>query len=249
MAVGVETEYHVFLHAAVAEHCHLTGLVVGVEHYIHAEVLARQAAMPQGVAHREHTVKGDRCRCRDAGGEGCAQQLKVVDFAQVVARDGFREGQFQVVADAQDAVDRFWRAEEFRQARVLDAFQDGRCLRQVSAGIAAVVHGPDVVVLLHGIHFTVEGCDDDAVGRDGVCHSAGLLHEFLVLIVGAGAHPVLVALRREFVLQLDVVEPGEVHVEAVNAHRHVVRLPRAVVGAFGVHHPVVARHTHVHLAG
>ena len=45
-----------------------------------------------------------------------------------------------------------------------------------------------------------------------------------------------------------MVEVGEVHVEALYAHRHIPCLSLAVVRALGVDNPLVAGHAHLHLA-
>ena len=115
--------------------------------------------------------------------------------------------------------------------------------------MAAVAHGTDVVILLYGIRLAIERRHDDARGRNGVGHAAGLQLQLLISIIGADIHPVLVALVRELVLQFDMVEVGPVHVEAFYAHRHVISLAITILGTFSVHHPVVAWYADLHLAG
>ena len=89
--------------------------------------------------------------------------------------------------------------------------------------MTTVAHCPQVVALFDfaRIGLTIEPCHDDAITRYGVGDTAGLSHQFLVVIVRADVHPVLVALRRQLILQLDVVEAAIVGVEAVDAYGHV----------------------------
>ena len=83
-------------------------------------------------------------------------------------------------------------------------------------------YGADVVVLLHGIFFSIEVGIDEAIAFHQFflarcqCH---VLPSFIrVRIVGTYIHPVFVALRRELILQFNMVEVAEVHVEAVNMY-------------------------------
>ena len=115
--------------------------------------------------------------------------------------------------------------------------------------MAAVIDGTQVVVLLHRIFLAIERSDDDAVAGDRIGHAAGFLPQGFVSIVSAGAHPVFLSLSGELVLQFDVVEAGEVDIETINAYRHIPCLALAVVWAFGVDYPMVARRADVHLAG
>ena len=62
--------------------------------------------------------------------------------------------------------------------------------------MAAVGHGADVVILLYGILLAKERSHDDTRTWYRVGYTAGLLLQFVVGIVRADVHPVLVALVR-----------------------------------------------------
>ena len=190
---------------------------------------------------------------RDAALVRQAQHLEVVHLRQVVAGNLLREGNPDVVADAQNAVRRLRRAEGLRTARVLDAREYVRGVGQVTVAVTTVADGAQVVPLFYGVVLAVEGGIDVAVVLHQFPFTRGQGHQPFALlrvrVVGADVHPVLVALRREFILQFDVVEVAEVHVVAVDVYGQVVALSVAVVGRFGVYHPLVARGGYVHLTG
>ena len=89
--------------------------------------------------------------------------------------------------------------------------------------MTTVAHGPQVVALLDFVRIglTIEPGYDDAITRYGVGDTAGLSHQFPVVIVRADVHPVLVALRCQLILQLDMVEAAIVGVKAVDAYGQV----------------------------
>ena len=249
-AVGLHTQVQVgvFVHR-VGQHGHVLAVLARLQHQVEREVLARQVAFGEGDG-RPLSVELQGGGQRDAALVRQSQHLEVVHIRQVVAGNLFREGNPDVVADAQDAVRRLWSAEGLRTARVLDARDDVRRTGQITVAVAAVADGAQVVPLLHGVFLAIEGGIDVAV----VVHQFALTRNqghplpalLRVRVEGADVHPVLVALRREFVLQFDVVEVAEVDVVAVDVHGQVVAF---VVERFGVHHPLVARRGDVHLAG
>ena len=240
VAVSGESETQTSFSITMYEHGHVALVGIWVHHHIHSEALAHEVSGSQrtgiGVA-----IEVKRRGCDDVAAQRRAQHLKVVDLAQVVAGDRLRKLDLDGLADVQDAVGRLWQSERHRQPRVLDSGQDRRGVGEESPGMARIDHGPEVVVLLHRVGLSIELCHDDSVLRDGVGHSARLLPQLFVGIVGAYAHPVLLTLCGELVLQLHVVEPASVDVESLNPHRHVPSLALAVVRALGVDHPVVAR--------
>ena len=247
VAVGTEAEGESLLFATMHEHGHISLFVSGIQHHVQGEVTSRKVAFTHCPGDRL-AAEVERRRGGDVGTDRRAQHLEVVNLTQVVAGNGLGEGNLDVIADVQDAVNGFGCSEQTRQTGILDTAQNGRRGGEEASGMTSIDHGTQVVVLLYGVGLAIEGSHDDAVIGDGVGYSAGLSHEAAVGIVRADVHPVLIALCRELVLQLDVVEAASVHVEALDAYRHIPRLALAVVWALGVDHPVVARHSHLDVA-
>ena len=134
-----------------------------------------------------------------------------------------------------------------RATRVFDTCQDVRRTGQIAVSITAVDHCTQVVLLFDRRAFTIEDGTYNTVVGNSVAYAAGLCQQLFVVIVRADVHPVLVALRGQLVLQLDVVEVSEVHVEAVNLYWQEVVLTIGIVFRLGVYHPLVARQRDVHL--
>ena len=176
-AVGSQSEYR---RAVADDHHGLIGLH-RVHHDVEGEALARQVHLV-GRTHREF-VEGQAGRGRQAVRLRLSQHLKVVDAAQIVAGNVLREGYLDVVADAQDAVHRLRCTEGTWRTGILDTCQYLRRACQESTGVAAVVHGTDVVVLLYRVYLAIEWCHDDTVRRYRVGHTAGFRPQLLVSIV------------------------------------------------------------------
>ena len=183
MAVFCETQPQSLLATTMRKHGHRTSVGRWVHHHIDGETLALHVAASLRETEGILTVEGEGCRRGDVGVDRRAQHFKVVDFAQVVAGNRLREGNLDVLTDTQHTVGRFRRAERTWQTCVLDTRQDGRCVGQETARVTCIHHCPQVVVLLHGIHLTIERSHDDAVRRDGVGHTACLLAQRIVCIV------------------------------------------------------------------
>ena len=80
------------------EHCHVTLVGIGVQHYIDRKALASQIATGLTGGSRKLPVKCERCRGRYVVVGWRAQKLKVVYLAQIVACYRLREGQLKVIA-------------------------------------------------------------------------------------------------------------------------------------------------------
>ena len=214
--------------AVTEEYHHVRFRLVGIEHGINGKRLAAQVACAcrRGNLASVETQTGGK---RDVARVGRPQHLEVVQVAQIVVCNGFGESQYDIIADVQYAVLGLREPEELRPTCVLHARQHIRRAGQEAARIAAVVDGTQVILLFYRVAFTPEGGHDLSVVLDELADTYGSCHQAVALVVGAHVHPVLVALRGELVLQFDVVEVAVVDVEAVDADRHIVLLPLAVV--------------------
>ena len=176
---------------------------------------------------------------------GDARYLEVVVLVQVVARDGFVEAQLEVVAHAKDAVGRFGFAEDNRRAGVLGAADDGRGLRHIARAVATERDGSQVVTLLHRVTLAVEMERRDTAVLDHGFRTRSEVIEAVLGVERAEVHPVVVGLRGEFVLELDMVEVLVMDVEAVDGNGQVIAC--GVMRREGVHHPVLSRHGDGHV--
>ena len=134
-------------------------------HEVEREVSVREVAL----RHRLRdtiTVETYGCGERNAALVGPSQHLEVVHGRQVVACDGFGEGNLDVVADAQNAVGGLRCAEGNRTTRILDTCQDIRRTGQVTISMTAYGYGTQVVVLLDGVNLAIEvGIYESVIGH------------------------------------------------------------------------------------
>ena len=157
-------------------------LVSRIEHHVNGEALARQVAAAL-CDYIGFTSEGQRCRCCHVIAILRTQHLEVINLAQVIASEGLRELNDDIVANSQNTVGRLWCTKGYRQTGILDTFQYLRRACQEAITIATVVDGTDVVVLLYGVNLAIEWSNDGTVGRNSVCHTAGLGTQRVVGIV------------------------------------------------------------------
>ena len=115
---------------------------VGLGHEVDAERLVGQHARHRtGGTTARRAVEVERGAGRDAAaGVGDAQQLEVVVLVEVVSGNGLVEAQLDVVGHAEDAIGRFWLAEDARTARVFDTREHLGRLGDEAAPMAAEAH-------------------------------------------------------------------------------------------------------------
>ena len=245
MAVGSDAQFQTLLVAAMREYSHCLLVMSWVQHHIDREALARevQCGCGQGCT---ATIERETGAGADVAATRSAQDLEVVNLAEIVASDVLAETDADVVADAQYAIDWSWCTERHRTPRVFHTREDRRGCCEVATCMAAIHHSTKVIVLLDRVGLAEEARLNGSVGRYAVHHTRCLFHQIFVVEERAHVHPVLVALCGKLVLQLDMVEASVVHVEAFDTYRKVVFLLLVIVWTLGVHHPFVARSGHFH---
>ena len=107
------------------EECHWQGVFIRIDHHIQREALRREVAVSVGQSPYS-TIESQTSALRDVAGVGETQHLEVVHLREVIAGNRLREGNGDVVANAQHSIHRLRRAEELRTARVLHTCQDRR---------------------------------------------------------------------------------------------------------------------------
>ena len=144
-----------------------------------------------------------------------------------------------MIAYSQNRVHRFRFAEHSRRTRVLDARDDRRGLAYKSRSVTAERHCAQVVFLLHGVFLSVE----TERGDPTILNHGFVTRCFLIERVGsierAEVHPHLIALGRELVLELNMVEILLVEVKISYFNRQIIS--RRVARREGIHYPVSTR--------
>ena len=192
-------------------------------------------------------IEMDGCTGSDTGLVGHATELEVIILIEVVAGYRFAEAELEVVAYAEDSVRRFGVAEEDRRTGILDTADDGRSLADEARTIAAETYGTEVVLLLHRVTLAVEAERSDTAVLNHRLIARSLVVKAVVGIERAGVHPHLVALLRQFVLELDMVEVLVVDIKSADVYRQVIAY--RVVQREGVHHPVLSWRSYLHRPG
>ena len=142
----------------------------------------------------------------DADRVGHPTELEVIILVEVVTGDRFVEPQLEVIAHTEDSVHRFGFSEDARRTGVLHTGNDRRGLGDKPCTVSAEGDGTQVVFLLHGIFLTVEteGSNTSVFNHGFVARCSVV--ERVGSIERTEVHPHLIALRGEFVLELNMVE-------------------------------------------
>ena len=192
--VGRLTEQQVdALHHGIGEEGLLIIGVGGAYQHIQRERLARKRTADFGMGIGVgRAVEVDGRAGGDAGLVGDALELEVVVLVQVVAGDGFREAELQVIADAEDGVGGFRLAEQDGRTGVLHTADDGRSLAYKARTEAAEADGTQVVLLFHRVALAVETEGLDAAVLYHGLVAGGQVVEAVVGVERAQVHPHLV---------------------------------------------------------
>ena len=221
----------------VAEQRHFLAECSGQYPHFDREVFVRQVAFGLCRQIRRGSVEGERSRmvAIRTVAHGC--HLEVLHVGHIPFGNLFVEGQADFVFDAQHAVGRLDIAEHDRPLGIFHAGDDRGRFRHELIAYLAERHRADVVLLVFGAIET---------GRDRRSLDHGLLagSRFIgngIVVETANIRPILIGTGRGFVLDLDMVETLEVHIETVDRERHVVFAGSRIERRLRIQRPFVRR--------
>ena len=212
-----------------------------LHHHLHREGFVGQTTLHGGGGIRISRSSEQDCRRGgDTGMVGDAEELEVIILIEVITGYRFIEPQQQMVAYTEDGIRRFGIAEHTRRTGVFRSTDNRRSLRYKSRTVAAEADGAQVILLLHRVPLTVE---TELRNTSVLNHRFIACSECIEAVAGVErtlVHPFLLALRGEFILELDMVEVLMMDIESADVHRQVVS--DRIVRREGIHHPVLTRH-------
>ena len=182
----------------------------------------------------------------DASLVGNTDDLEVIILIEVVSGNRFIETQLEVIPHSQDGVSGFGFAEHARVAGILDTGQDGGGPGDESRPMPAEGNRAQVVLLLYRIPLAVETEILYLSILDHRLSTGSELIETVLGVVRAEIDPCIIGLRRQFVLQLDMVKMVVIDIKSVNRYRHIISV--IIMRREGIHDPFVRRHGDIHRA-
>ena len=238
--VGGQAEGEVILLVSVREECHLASLDGRLDEHVYTQVGERQFALcfRAGIM-TALSIEIERGGLRDTRVVGYAEDLEVIVLVQPITGDGFAKAHRYIVLERQDTVGGTCLAEQYGRTGVFRTADDRRSLADEARSVAAVGDGTQVVVQFFRIALAVEAESLDAAVLYLGFVACRLVIQAVVGIERALGYPGIVVLRRELVLELDMIEVLMMDIEAIDGNGQVVAY--RVACRQGIHHPFIAR--------
>ena len=147
--------------------------------------------------------------------------MEVIVLIQIIAGYRFVEAKQYLVIAGKNTIRRIGFAKYARHACILYTAHDCRWTCDESVSVAAERYSAQVILLLHRVTLAVETDILDTSAADHSLRTRCPLIEAVVRIIRAEVDPCFVALRRQFVLELDMIEITIVHIKAVDDYRQI----------------------------